>query len=63
MAVFLANITEDPGLMVSARSLAEDLCRAAGWEGREVLEQKVRTAEEMVSEVEAMAAHLPLDEE
>jgi hypothetical protein len=31
------------------------------WGGYDTLEEKVRMAEEMVAEVEAMAAHLPMD--
>ena len=54
---------DDPQMTSEAIELVQDWFRAVGWEGQEVLEEKVRMAEEMVAEVEAMAAHLPLDEE
>jgi predicted nucleotidyltransferase len=54
----VARAVDDPQSVSEATSMMEDWFPAVGWEGQEVLEEKVRMAEEMVAEVEAMAAHL-----
>jgi hypothetical protein len=51
--------TEDPAVVSKANTFVRTWLRSVGWEGQEVLEEKVRVAEEMVAEVEAMAADLP----
>ena len=58
---FLAGRVDDAEMSSDARRLARDWLQAVGWEGQEVLEEKVRMAEGMAAEIEAMAAHLPLD--
>jgi predicted nucleotidyltransferase len=55
--------SEDPETRRIAEVYAQSWLHAVGWEGQEVIEEKVRLAEEMVAEVEAMAAHLPSDED
>ena len=42
--------------------VATDWLRAVGWEGEEVLKEKVRLAESILEEVEALAADLPISE-
>jgi len=51
--------TDDSLVVSKAQRLIRKWMRSVGWEGQDVLEEKVRIAEEMVAEVEAMAAHLP----
>jgi predicted nucleotidyltransferase len=55
--------SDDAEMVSKTEKLVQDWMHAVGWEGQEVLEEKVRMAEEMVAEVEAMAAHLPSGEE
>jgi hypothetical protein len=49
----------DPENISAARELVAQWLHAVGWEGQEVLEEKVRTARQLVAEMEAMAADLP----
>jgi predicted nucleotidyltransferase len=51
--------SSDAALASHGTQRVQDWFHAVGWEGQDVLEQKVRMAEEMVAEMEAMAADLP----
>ena len=51
--------TTDPLVASRSRELVDTWFRAVGWEGQDVLEEKVRMAEEMVAEMEALAAGIP----
>ena len=58
----VAQDCEDELISSQVTTLVQIWLRATGWDGREVLQQKVRMAEEMVAEVEQLAAQLPSDE-
>ena len=58
-----AAISDDAKKASDIERLVRKWLKAVGWEGQEVLEKKVRVAQEMVAEVGAMAAHLPTDED
>jgi len=58
---YFACTSDDTQMVSAAERLVQDWFHAVGWEGQDLLEEKVRMAEEMVAEVAAMAAHLPSD--
>ena len=59
----VVRASENAALVSTAHGMVRMWVQLVGWDGQEVLEEKVRMAESMVADVEALAADLPSDED